>query len=648
MSLTLTVLAQIAAIFVLFYLPGALIIARIGPGLNWLEKLVLSHVLGTVMTAGVYWACLRCGAAPLFWAWPALLLLLFLLQRAKRSAPPTKPEYPRRQTGWLLAGIFAGGMTIFSLFPPYFTNLRFRSDGGMNAYPLRDVYLHVAIANELTHEIPPKSPLFAGAPLSYHVGSDLPTAILSHTTGLEVRDEALRVIPPLLFGLSMLAVFCYARRWLGSDGWAALTTSLIFFGEDFSFLPNLLLGSSSPWTVGFSRLPSVYSLYVFNPMLAGVGLLFASLLSLELYFKEGKARWLTIAAVFAAGLVKVKVFGAAQLGFSLGLVGAVDWIARRDYGLLKAAGAVALATGPLLLFTMLDNRSGGELQVQLGGWRAWEPLGRELTRLGLPDWGQIYLVAIVPLAVAVALGLRLVGAGAIWRTLRHPMDKPKGRVLLAVFVTSGIVLTCLFRLVPTGNPNGYDNGGWFFVFSKYAAWLFAVEWLQAASRRFASPRAPVMIAAATLSLSLPSTLLFFRDLTRYFRADAERGFTPAETQIVRQLGQHARPGDAVICPEKLAHPVLALTACHLPIGDFVEYMVPREAIVKRRQALQTFWDDWSHGRLNLAAAASMQARFVIAAKPLPPLGADLKPIAENDSYALFELPRPETASLPAR
>ena len=51
---------------------------------------------------------------------------------------------------------------------------------------------------------------------------------------------------------------------------------------------------------------------------------------------------------------------------------------------------------------------------------------------------------------------------------------------------------------------------------------------------------------------------------------------------------------------------------------------------------------------NTAAAASMQARFVIAAKPLPPLGADLKPIAENDSYALFELPPPEPASPTSR
>ena len=101
---------------------------------------------------------------------------------------------------------------------------------------------HIAIANELTHTIPPQAPMFSGHPLTYHYGMDLAAAMFANATGLNTRDLTLRFVPTLFLALSMLSVFCFSRTWLGSGYFAVLAVFLVFFGEDFSFIPGLLLG----------------------------------------------------------------------------------------------------------------------------------------------------------------------------------------------------------------------------------------------------------------------------------------------------------------------------------------------------------------------------------------------------------------------
>ena len=57
----------------------------------------------------------------------------------------------------------------------------------MRVYPVPDVLFHIAIANELTHTIPPQAPHFSGHPLSYHYGMDLAVAMFAKATGLNTR-----------------------------------------------------------------------------------------------------------------------------------------------------------------------------------------------------------------------------------------------------------------------------------------------------------------------------------------------------------------------------------------------------------------------------------------------------------------------------
>ena len=122
----------------------------------------------------------------------------------------------------------------------------------------------------------------------------------------------------------MLSVFCFSRSWLRSGYFGALVVFLVFFGEDFSFIPGLLLGENSDWSLRyFSVPPAVFPLFYTNPILPGLGLLFAGLFCLDVTCAERSRAWLFLTALLFVALIEVKMLTAAQLMCSLGLAAVV-------------------------------------------------------------------------------------------------------------------------------------------------------------------------------------------------------------------------------------------------------------------------------------------------------------------------------------
>src|SRR5205814_8135976 len=79
----------------------------------------------------------------------------------------------RDRSGVALTGVIALGLIVLAYLPSYHANLTPRADGTMYANPVPDVVLHIAIAHELTHTIPPQAPHFSRHPLTYHYGLDV-------------------------------------------------------------------------------------------------------------------------------------------------------------------------------------------------------------------------------------------------------------------------------------------------------------------------------------------------------------------------------------------------------------------------------------------------------------------------------------------
>ena len=108
--------------------------------------------------------------------------------------------------------------------------------------------------------------------------------MFAKATGLSTVDLTVRFVPTLLLALSMLSVFCFSRSWLASGYFGAFVVFLVFFGEDLSFIPGLLLGENVDRSLRYFSVPPamLFPWFYTNPILPAVGLLFAGLLCLRI------------------------------------------------------------------------------------------------------------------------------------------------------------------------------------------------------------------------------------------------------------------------------------------------------------------------------------------------------------------------------
>ena len=634
------------------YAPGALLLHFLKRSLTPLEHVSLSVTLGLVTSAVVYWLVASTGSPALFVALPACAggLLIYLRRRDLLNIRlELEPSHVA------LAAVLALGVIVLVKLPLFFGNLTIATDEGMTVVPISDALLHVAIANELTHTIPPQNPLFAGQPLSYHYGMDLVTAMMARATGLTVADLTVRFVPMLLMIAGMLSVFCFSRRWLaegppdgesppkggryaeGATAFAVLTVFLVFFGEDLSFIPGLMRGWQFDWTRAFN-VPSVFSLFYINPMLPALGLLFTGLFCLQKYLDAPDVAWLTLSAVCFAALAEVKVFTAAHVLGSLGVTALVYVVCSRRFELFKVTVLTALLTTPFLLNTILQNQAGARIEVIPG------PAGYvagAMQRLGLQEivTGVPALLAIgLPLFLTACLGLRVVGGWAIVKSMLHPVASRPLRFMLAFFVVSGIVLTLTVRIVPEGQ-SGYDNGVWFFVQSKFVASIFAAEFLRRwygwlRSRTPGPALAGIAIIGPAVALAAPSTIQHFIVL-----ASDTAASDPAATSAARFVASRARPGDVVLANQAVMGRVLAYAPVRLPVGYFADTLVAADSYKRREAMVFEFWRDWESGTIRSDILRQLGTRFVSAVRPaglqIPPGVVELY---SKSDYVVLELP----------
>src|SRR5258707_3950158 len=307
------------AVVLLAYMPGKLLLVLLRRTLTPLEDITLACVLGLVVSGLVYWLMTFANQGRFYFLWPLIAAGIFvclhqsnwrsLLVNSSSIESISKGSaiLSRDRSALVLAGLLVLGIIALAYFPGYYTNFTWQPDGTMRVYPISDVLFHVAIANELTHTVPPQAPLFAGHPLSYHYGMDLAVAMFARATGLNVRDLTVRFTPTLFIGLSMLSVFCFSRNWLRSGYFGALVVFLGFFGADFSFIPGLLFCEKGDWSRRYFIAPAVVTLFYINPSLPVLGVLFAGLFCLDRYMRERSRALLLLTALLFVALVEVKM-----------------------------------------------------------------------------------------------------------------------------------------------------------------------------------------------------------------------------------------------------------------------------------------------------------------------------------------------------
>ena len=668
MQLFLGTCIFLIAVVLLAYVPGKLLLVLLRRTLTPLEDVTLACFLGLIVSGFVYWLITFGHQSHLYFIWPVGTgaVFIWLQSRSTRSLlrcsgnvdVSNKQSAERAYDGSLLVfgGIVALGVIALAFLPIYYTNLTSRADGTMRVYPVPDVLFHIAVANELTHTIPPQAPHFSGHLLAYHYAMDLVVAMVANATGLSTVDLTVRFVPTLLLALSMLSVFCFSRNWLGSGCFGALVVFLVFFGEDLSFIPGLLLGENVDWSLRyFSVPPAVFPLFYTNPILPAVGLLFAGLLCLRRYLSEGGGAWLFITALLFAALVEVKIFTAAQLMASLGFAAVVYLIFFRNAALIKIAACTAVLTTPLVCAVFLQNRSAANMVTK------FEPglyVSQAMEAIGMKSWstGWIAFAGVaLPIYLIGSLGLRVVGVPALFHAIFRPNAKSALRFVLGVFVVIGILIALMFSITPAGWTFKYNPvSGTFLIQSKYVAWIFAVEVLQSlyrwtVARGISSALAATGIVAIAAGLSVPSTLqhfLFWRNPNHYFGAGKPFGnelqsYDLETLGVIDFLRKNAAPGDVVLPGDSLLAPILALTKCRVPIGYFAYAAVARSDFTRRQTAEKNFWAAWHQGSIQKEFLREAGIRYIVVRKSTDRLPggipATISKVFENSEFAVFKV-----------
>lgn len=652
------------AVILLAYMPGKLALLLLKRTLSPMEDVTLACVLGLIVSALAYWVIVFARHPPVYVLWPLATTALFVYLHAgkwkslfgqlEKLAPHNKETVRRScdRSGLAVAGVVALGITVMAILPLYYTNLTRRADGTMRVHPVPDVFLHIAIANELTHTVPPQSPVFSGHPLTYHYGMDLAVAMFAEATGLNTRDLTLRFVPTLFLALSMLSVFCFARSWLGSGYSGALVMFLVFFGEDFSFIPGLLQGEKGDWSVTYFSVPTVFSLFYTNSMLPGVGLLFAGLFCLQHYLRERGGAWLLLSALLLVALMEVKIFTAAHIMCSLGFAAVVYLLVFRNADLFKVAALTAALATPLVWSVFLKNKSGADITTVFGRWPyvsdMMEVLGMKNRLTSVVAFAGIAL----PIYLIGCLGLRAIGVPAILRAVFRPDQKSGLRFVLAFFVVIGVLIALTCSITPAGLTHAYNNGGWFLAQSKYVAWIFAVEVLQTLYRQLIAQGVrpgPVagMITVSAVVLSVPSTVQHFaleRDPYRLYGKPLGKelqSYSLETLNVIDFLAKDAQPGDVVLPGESLLAPTLALTKCRVPISYFSNFQVALRDYSQRETAEKEFWEAWRLGKVRGEFLREIGVRYVAVNKKSDGIPAKIPPalsqVFENSEFAVFKV-----------
>lgn len=656
----------LAAVVFLMYFPGKFLLDATRLGLLPLEDLTLSLLLGMTTSSVLYWISAFLAIPGVFVLWPVVATVTYFYRQRDIRPHIRAFHLPLDLSHLLLIGTIVLGLIPLFSTPIYYRDYALAPHGTMTFTGFPDSILHLSIANELTHSIPPQVPFLAGTSLRYHYGMDLVAAMISNTFGLSTLDLTVRFLPTLFLIEAMLSVVCFSRACVRSNYWAVLITFLVFFGEDFSFIPGLVLGSQADWSAGFFGVPTTFSLYFINPMLPGLGILFTGLFCLLNYCRRETRLWLVLTAWFIVMLMQYKIFAAAHVVASLAIAGCAYYTLFRDARLLRILAGTSVLAIPFVVHSWFGTEAGAGMWVRVAPWpympAAISQLGLSTTSLGkyvsaayaggpmTPNMlGAVFLVAL-PVYLLASAGLRFIAVPVLLKELFRPRSQTPVRLLMAVFVLLGPLITLTWAVTPTGYPPlaQYNNSVWFYVQSKYVAWVFAVEPIMVlwpGKSRFLQ----IAVLSLVVGLSIPSTVQHFS----VFRASELPKLDRSEMELVGFLKEACSRGEVALSRQESAVVLLAMTNCRVPVaaGLYATQLTGLRELQQRSKDRDDFWAAWNQGELRTDILDRYKVAYVVVDKkaqsagPVSSVGQDrltlaetvLRPRYENRRFVVYQV-----------
>lgn len=315
-----------------------------------------------------------------------------------------------------------------------------------------DAIWHLSLISELSRNIPPQNPVFAGQMLTnYHYFFDLLLARTSVLFAIDPQNLLFRLFPVCLAFLTGAILFAVVKSIMlsrnasesTSGRIALLSTFFLYFGGSFGWVISYFRNGGLGGETTFWAQQSVSSLL--NPPFAiSVTLLLSGLYYYHHFRIEKKINWryLAIIAIVWGSLIEFKAYAGVLVAISLTLI-TIERIFSRDIKFLY----LLIITGSVALIVFLPNNLGSQTLLELNPLWLVDTMVSYEDRLFIP---RLYLTMqsgvfykVFP-AFILAIAIFLIGnMGTRFISVLNPKTFIEHR-FLAIFTLLGMLLPLLF------------------------------------------------------------------------------------------------------------------------------------------------------------------------------------------------------------
>lgn len=377
----LSVFGFIVVCFVVFIVPGWMIIDRLKFKLKPLTKFVLAVSLGLTIWGIQAYILGFMGHREISYVYVACLLLATILRggRIKKAAG-------RFKTVWSKLDKFAVGIiflgVLIQVLQMMGSGLLGKNGMGFFRVHSQDGIYHMSMISSMVRNFPPREPGAAGILVTnYHYWSDLIVAELARLFGFPIQMLYFQLIPFFISLVTALCVVALVDFWKGSKWFLRFALFFLFFGADAGYVVSYLIHQIVSFqypvidngATQFLNMPHVFAKFVF----------FSQLLSLQFWLKNQKLKWGFVTGLLTAVLFGFKIYFALFAVLGLSII-ALLLIIGRKFSLFRQFLLVGAVTGFLsaLVYLPPNSGSGGlsyyplewpKLMLSQGNldWQAW-------------------------------------------------------------------------------------------------------------------------------------------------------------------------------------------------------------------------------------------------------------------------------------
>ena len=594
-------LKWLAAVILMFYIPGSLIVRMAGLKLTvWLTRPVVSLAVG-LMVVPVIYRFLRHSHLPDIYGAGLVAALagcwLVLVVRDRRESREVAVAAPADGLGILVLLGFICVLLHFS----HFTDIVLNAEGFLfRAIDMTESVYHLGLVNALSGGYPPPA-LYAsgGADLSYyHLDMHLQMEAMVRYFGISASQLVSFYMPLLYFVLISLLSFVFVRE-AGGKTLTAVVCGALIFGADFSWIPALLLDPREgfAWTVYFQ--PTIWGIFTLNGFLPALIALFLCFFLLREYLQRGQTRALVLFAMLAycsVGLKSTMGLHLAAAALATGVLMIATHESRRQGWSLVIASSITL----LAVFADLALlRTGvGDSVVKLAPMNIFRD---SLERLGISGLDGVWYLPVAAVFLFCALGVRAFS----WWYFEENLSKNGARnwalVFVAVFFLSGYFLA---EMIFVGANAESNNSSWFYSQALMLAWFPLFLWLISLERH---SRAWYTALLATILLAAPSLVQFLhlRSAPHYVKFGRE------ELAVVEFL-RHTDPRSVVLHPVNYGVPSLASNFAGRPsvLNVWVSFVMESDGLSERLRNVERFFSAEAAEHERMATLERYGVRYV--------------------------------------